>query len=51
MTTSTYNDFGNLVQVTVSDGITIDSVIDERNRRVGKKVNDTLVEGSSEGNR
>lgn len=45
VTSYSYDDFGNLTHVTMPDGITIDYVIDARNRRVGKKVNGTLVQG------
>ena len=45
VTSYTYDDFGNLTHVTMPDGITIDYVIDARNRRVGKKVNGVLVQG------
>ena len=45
VTTYTYDDFGNLTHVAMPDGITIDYVIDARNRRVGKKINGTLVKG------
>jgi len=44
-TTYQYDTFGNLTHVVMPDGITIDYVIDARNRRVGKKVNGTLVQG------
>ncbi len=44
ITTYQYDTFGNLTHVVMPDGITIDYVIDARNRRVGKKVNGTLVE-------
>jgi RHS repeat-associated protein len=40
-----YDSLGNLRRVTLADGITIDYVVDARNRRVGKKVNGTLVRG------
>jgi len=45
VTSYTYDDFGNLTHVVMADSITIDYVIDARNRRVGKKVNGTLVQG------
>jgi len=37
VTTYQYDDFGNLTHATMPDGITIDYVIDARNRRIGKK--------------
>ena len=37
--------FGNLQKVTLPDGKLIEYVIDGQNRRVGKKVNGTLVQG------
>jgi RHS repeat-associated protein len=40
-----YDLLGNLRKVTLPDGRTIDYVIDARNRRIGKKVNGTLVQG------
>lgn len=40
-----YDVLGNLTHVSLPNGITIDYVIDGRNRRVGKKVNGTLVQG------
>jgi RHS repeat-associated protein len=40
-----YDVFGNLRHVTLDSGIEIDYVIDGRNRRIGKKVNGTLVQG------
>jgi len=45
VTTYQYDTFGNLTHVVMPDGITIDYVIDARNRRVGKKVNGALVQG------
>ena len=44
-TTYTYDVLGNLVSVTLPDGKQIGYVIDGRNRRIGKKVNGTLVQG------
>jgi RHS repeat-associated protein len=44
-TTYTYDFLGNLRHVTLPDGTLIDCVIDAMNRRVGKKVNGTLVAG------
>jgi RHS repeat-associated protein len=40
-----YDELGNLVKVTLADGIAIEYVIDGQNRRVGKKVNGVLVQG------
>jgi RHS repeat-associated protein len=40
-----YDELGNLRQVVTADGITISYVIDGQNRRVGKRVNGTLVQG------
>lgn len=40
-----YDVLGNLLAVTLGDGTQIDSVIDGAQRRVGKKVNGTLVQG------
>jgi RHS repeat-associated protein len=40
-----YDVFGNLRHVTLDDGTQIEYVIDGRNRRIGKKINGTLVEG------
>ena len=44
-TAYTYDVLGNLVSVTLPDGKQIEYVIDGRNRRIGKKVNGTLVQG------
>jgi RHS repeat-associated protein len=44
-TTYAYDALGNLPSVTLPDGTHIDYVIDGSNRRVGKKVNGTLVQG------
>ena len=44
-TAYSYDVLGNLRQVNLPDGRTIDYVIDAANRRVGKKVNGTLVQG------
>ncbi|WP_434113447.1 PKD domain-containing protein [Methylocaldum sp. GT1TLB] len=41
----TYDVFGNLRQVTLPDGTVIDYLIDGRNRRIGKQVNGTRVQG------
>ncbi len=40
-----YDELGNLRGVTLADGIRIDYVLDGRSRRIGKKVNGTLVQG------
>jgi RHS repeat-associated protein len=40
-----YDVFGNLRQVTLPDGTVIDYRIDGRNRRIGKQVNGTRVQG------
>ena len=40
-----YDELGNLVSVTMPDGTLIEYVIDGQNRRIGKKVNGTLVQG------
>ncbi len=39
-----YDVVGNLLAVTLPDGTRIDYVIDGRNRRIGKKVNGTLIQ-------
>ena len=44
-TTYTYDELGNLLRVVLPSGIQIDYVIDGKNRRIGKKVNGTLVQG------
>ncbi|MGH8656616.1 MAG: RHS repeat-associated core domain-containing protein, partial [Gammaproteobacteria bacterium] len=44
-TTYDYDVLGNLRAVTLPDGKNIDYLIDGQNRRIGKKVNGTLVEG------
>jgi RHS repeat-associated protein len=44
-TTYTYDIFGNLRSATLPDGTLIEHVIDGQHRRVGKKVNGTLVQG------
>jgi RHS repeat-associated protein len=41
----TYDVLGNLLQVRLQNGTTIDYVVDGQNRRIGKKVNGTLVQG------
>jgi RHS repeat-associated protein len=43
--TYTYDDLGSLRQVGLPSGITIDYITDGKNRRVGKMVNGTLVQG------
>jgi YD repeat-containing protein len=43
-TTYDYDAFGNLRTVALPDGTQIDYVIDDQNRRVGKKVNGVLVQ-------
>jgi RHS repeat-associated protein len=40
-----YDELGNLISVVLPDGRTIDYVIDGQNRRIGKKVNGTLLQG------
>ena len=44
-TTYTYDILGNLPAVTLPDGTQIEYVVDGQNRRIGKKVNGTLVQG------
>ena len=44
-TTYTYDVLGNLTAVTLSDGTQIDYIVDGQSRRIGKKVNGTLVQG------
>ena len=44
-TTFNYDELGNLMQVTLPGDLTIDYIIDGRNRRIGKKVNGTLTQG------
>ena len=44
-TTYTYDVLGNVLAVTLSDSTQIEYVIDGNNRRIGKKVNGTLVQG------
>jgi len=44
-TTYTYDVLGNLIAVTLADGSQVQYVIDGQNRRVGKKVNGTVVQG------
>ena len=45
VTSYDYDVLGNLRSVTLPDGTLIEYVIDGRNRRIGKKVNGTLVQG------
>ena len=45
VTSYDYDVLGNLKRVTLPGGATIDYIIDSQNRRIGKKVNDTLVQG------
>lgn len=40
-----YDELGNLLAVTLPNGTQIDYVIDGQNRRIGKRVNGTLVQG------
>ena len=44
-TTYTYDVLGDLTAVTLSDGTPIDYIVDGQSRRIGKKVNGTLVQG------
>ncbi len=44
-TTYQYDSLGNLITVTIPNGTQIEYLIDGQNRRIGKKVNDTLVQG------
>jgi RHS repeat-associated protein len=44
-TTYQYDALGNLVSVALPDETTIEYVVDGRSRRIGKKVNGTLVQG------
>jgi RHS repeat-associated protein len=44
-TSYTYDALGNLTAVTLPDGTAIAYLIDGQNRRIGKKVNGTLVQG------
>jgi RHS repeat-associated protein len=45
VTAYTYDSLGNLREVVMPDGRTIDYVLDGKNRRIGKKVNGQLVQG------
>ncbi|MBI5024960.1 MAG: hypothetical protein HZC18_08220 [Candidatus Omnitrophica bacterium] len=44
-TTYDYDLFGNLMSVGLPSGTNIEYIIDGQNRRIGKKVNGTLVQG------
>jgi RHS repeat-associated protein len=44
-TTYAYDVFGNLKSLTLSDGRTINYLVDGYNRRIAKKVDDTMVKG------
>jgi RHS repeat-associated protein len=44
-TSYVYDDFGNLVSVTKPNGTEIDYIVDGQNRRVGKEIDGTLVQG------
>lgn len=44
-TTYDYDELGNLLKVTLPGDVTIEYVIDGRNRRIGKKVNGILTQG------
>ncbi|MFC1850396.1 RHS repeat domain-containing protein [candidate division CSSED10-310 bacterium] len=44
-TTYNYDVLGNLISVELPDGTLIEYIIDASNRRIGKKVNGTLVQG------
>jgi RHS repeat-associated protein len=44
-TTFDYDEFGNLIQVQLDDGSTVEYIIDPVSRRLGKKVNGALVQG------
>jgi RHS repeat-associated protein len=44
-TTYIYDVLGNLIHVTLPDETEIDYIVDGRNRRIGKKVDDVLVQG------
>jgi len=45
VTSYSYDVLGNLVSATLPNATAVDYVIDGRNRRIGKKVNGTLVQG------
>jgi RHS repeat-associated protein len=45
LTTYDYDLLGNLMSVTLPDGTDIEYIVDGQNRRVGKKVSGTLVQG------
>lgn len=44
-TSYAYDVLGNLIQATLSDGAIIEYLIDGSNRRIGKKVNGTIMQG------
>jgi RHS repeat-associated protein len=44
-TTYSYDVLGNLKAATLSDGTQIEYIVDGQNRRIGKKINGTLVQG------
>ncbi len=44
-TTFDYDVFGNLLSATLPGDITLDYVVDAQHRRIGKKVNGTLIQG------
>lgn len=44
-TSYNYDTFGNLRAVILPDGVKVEYLIDDQNRRVGKKVNGSLVQG------
>jgi RHS repeat-associated protein len=44
-TSYSYDVLGNLLNATLPDGSALDYVIDGQNRRIGKKINGTLVQG------
>jgi YD repeat-containing protein len=50
VTSYVYDVLGNLRSATLPDGITLEYIIDGRNRRVGKKVDGTLIQGFLYGN-
>jgi len=42
----TYDEIGNLLSVNLPDGTRVEYIVDGANRRMGKKVNGTLVQGA-----
>jgi RHS repeat-associated protein len=44
-TTYQYDELGNLIAVTLPDGTYVEYVIDGQNRRIGRKVNNVLMQG------